>query len=58
MRRGTDITSATQTAVLRELHIGPPSFVNPLPPSARDAFPVHYRKDLSFAPFYPMSIRA
>lgn len=58
--RGTDITSATQNPpFFVNFLISPtPSFVNPLPPSAQAAFPVRYRKDLSFAPFYPMSIQS
>jgi len=58
--RGTDITSATQNPpFFVNFLISPtPSFVNPLPPSAQAAFPVTYRKDLSFAPFYPMSIQS
>ena len=44
--RGTDITSATQNPpFFVNFLISPtPSFVNPLPPSAQAAFPVHYRK--------------
>jgi hypothetical protein len=58
--RGTDITSATQNPpFFVNFLISPtPSFVNPLPPSAQAAFPVHYRKDLSFAPFFPMSVQS
>lgn len=58
--RGTDITSATQNAPFFVNYLINPttSYVNPLPPSAQGAFPVRYSKDLSFAPFYPMSIQS